>query len=80
VNKNLSTRFHDHYLVEVAMEGFLLKKGANVVRKWQPRYFTAQGYALNYFTSFAQDECLASIDLREVEVFSSHHISSLSRV
>jgi hypothetical protein len=54
------------------MEGFLLKKGSNVMKPWQSRYFHANGHYVKYYKNLAvaknKDFCLCAIDLNLVEV------------
>ena len=67
--QNVPDRALDMDLVglEYAKEGYLLKRSAkNVAAPWQPRYFAARGRHLSYFETFAKDNCLGRVDLKQV--------------
>jgi hypothetical protein len=57
---------------DFCVEGYLLKKGSNLVTPWQSRYFVAKGHYLKYYkskdVSGKRDYCLAAMDLDLCEV------------
>lgn len=61
---------------EEVMEGFLLKKGDNLLTPWQTRFFTLRGHYLKYYNDESvarkKDYCLGAIDISLVEVLGNY--------
>jgi len=65
------------------MEGYLMKKGTNVVSPWQARWFAARGHYLKYYKNMdaagSRDNCLCAIDLLLAEVQRQRGVASAGK-